>query len=176
MSRRYTPKISRFFDPIMRTNHSLPLGTVIGKEMFRRPAFARTLTNRTISGRDGSAANGLSLSNRRRSRPSQTTTCDPSGSLRRNSARNLIRDPGFRTTSVPAAPTFVTSYSRSSLASMLGRTLLCPPTLMPRKKTMRAIPCLGRALCIIEGNGDGGVCIFDFWSLDLLKLWKRRSV
>jgi hypothetical protein len=54
-----------------------------------RPAFDRTLTNRTTSGRDGSAPNGFSISNRIRSLPSQTATSASNGSFRRSSGRKL---------------------------------------------------------------------------------------
>ena len=139
MWRRYTPNTSRFFDPIIRTNHSPPAGSAIGREPVQRPSFERMLTNRTISGRDGSAPNGLSISNRIRSLPSQNAISASNGSFRRSSARNFARGPGFRTMSVPAAPTFTTLWAASSRASTLGRNVLCPPTLIPRKKTIRAI-------------------------------------
>src|SRR5207302_3139936 len=97
------------------------------------------LTNRTTSGGDGSAANGFSVSSRIRSRASHIIISASNGIFRSNAARNLARDPGLRTTNMPAAPTFTTSKSLSSRARMLGRNVLCPPTLTPRRKTMRVI-------------------------------------
>ena len=108
MWRRYTPKTNRLFDTITRTNHSSRGGSVRGMEARQWPAFDRMLTNRTISGRDGSVPNGFSISRRIRWRPSQSTTSASNGSFRRSSARNFPRGPGFRTTNVPAAPTFTT--------------------------------------------------------------------
>ena len=125
-----------------RTNHSPSGGNATGREARMLPAFDRMLTNRTTSGRDGSAPNGFSVSRRMRSWPSQSTTSAWNGSFRSNSARNFARDPGLRTTNVPAAPTFTTSKLLSSLARMLGRNVRCPPTLTPRRKTMSAIPGL----------------------------------
>jgi len=124
---------------MIRTNHSPLWGSVIGREILSRQVFERMLTNRTRSGRVGSAPNGSSLSNRIRLLPLQDAISAVNGNFRRSSARNFAREPGFRTTNVPAAPTFTTSKAPSSLASVLGRNVLCPPTLMPRKKTIRAI-------------------------------------
>ena len=156
MWRRYTPNTSRSFDPIIRTNHSPSSGSAIGREGLPRPAFDRTLTNRTTSGRDGSAPKGFSLSKRIRSLPWQNAICASKGSFRRSSARKFARDPGFRTISVPAAPTFTTPYEHSSVASILGRNVLCPPTLIPRKKTIRAMLSLWTPLLLI--GECGGAC------------------
>jgi len=95
MWRRYTPNTTRFLDPMIRTNHSSPPGNAIGGEALPRPAFDRMLTNRTTSGRDGSAPNGFSISNPIRSLASQNATSASNGSFRRSSARNLLREPGF---------------------------------------------------------------------------------
>jgi hypothetical protein len=141
MCRRYIPKTNCLFEAITRTNHSPSGGNVTGKVARRPPALDRMLTNRTKSGRDGSVPNGFSVSRRIRLRPSQNTTSASNGSFRSNSARNSPRDPGFRTMNVPAAPTLMTSYSLNSLARMLGRNVLWPPTLTPLRKTIRAIPC-----------------------------------
>src|SRR5579863_629317 len=102
-------------------------------------AFDKILTNLTMFGSDASDSNGCSISNRIRSLALQNATSAPNGRFRRRSARNLVRDPGFRTTNVPAAPTFTTSYAARSLASILGRNVRCPPTFIPRRKTIRAI-------------------------------------
>jgi hypothetical protein len=146
MWRRYSPKTNCFFDAMPLTNHSPLGGNLNGTEARPRSAVDRMLTNRTISGREGSAPNGFSISIRIRSRPSQSITSASNGNFRSSSARNFARDPGFRTTKVPAAPTFTTSYSLSSLASMLGRNVLCPPTFTPRRKTTRAIAGLYRGI------------------------------
>jgi MFS family permease len=57
----------------------------------------------------GSVPNGLFISSRTRSLPSQKAIAASNGGFRRNSARNFARNPGLRTTSVPAAPTFTAS-------------------------------------------------------------------
>ena len=124
---------------MIRTNGSPLCGMAIGSEGLWRLAFDRMLTNRTTSRLGGSGPNGFSISNRERSLSSQKATSASNGSFRRNFARNFAREPGFRTIRVPAAPTFTTSWAPSSLASALGRKVLCPPTLMPRKKTIRAV-------------------------------------
>lgn len=139
MFRRYIPKTYCFFNAITRTSHLPDEGRLNGRETETRLAFDdRMLTNRTISAPAGSVPNGYSFSKRTKSRPLQIITFASNGSFLSSSAQNFSRDPGFRTTNVPAAPTFTTSYSLSSLARTLGRTLLCPPTLMPRRKTTRA--------------------------------------
>jgi hypothetical protein len=56
------------------------------------------LTNRTMSGRTGSAPNGFSISKWIRSRPSQSTTSALNGRLRSNAARNFALEPGLRQT------------------------------------------------------------------------------
>jgi hypothetical protein len=140
MWRRYIPNSNRFLDPRIRTNHSPVPGSAIGRETEPRPAFDRMLTNRTTSGCGGSAPKGCSISNRIRSRPLQNATSASNGNFRRRAARSFACVPGFRTTSVPAAPTFTTSWAPSSLASILGRNVRCPPTLIPRRKTIRGIP------------------------------------
>src|SRR6266853_3471524 len=66
------------------------------------------------------APKGFSISNRIRSRASQNETAASNGGFRRSSARNLVRDTGFLTTSVPAAPTFTTSYRSKTFACMSG--------------------------------------------------------
>ena len=91
-----------------------------------------------MSGRDGSISNGFSIFRRTISRPSHIRTSVANGSFRSSAVRNFFRDPGFRTTNVPAAPTFTTSYSLNCRARRLGRKVLCPPTLTPRRKTIRA--------------------------------------
>src|SRR4030095_13655893 len=90
--RRYTPKTNWFLDAITRTNHSPSGGNVTGKVGRRPPAFDRMLTNRTVSGRAGSAPNGLSVSKRIRSRPSQSTTSPLNGNLRSRAARDFALD------------------------------------------------------------------------------------
>src|SRR5512135_2977896 len=139
MWRRYTPNTNRFLDPMLRTNQSPSGGRVVGIEA--RPPFDRILTNRTRSGRDGSLRNGFPVSSWSRSRPSQNMTSASNGSFLSNTARNRARDPGLRTTKVPAAPTLTTSNLLSARARTLGRNVRCPPTLTPRRKTMSAIPC-----------------------------------
>lgn len=118
-----------------------------GRTARRPPALDRILTNRTVSGRGGLPPNGFSVSRRMRSRPSQRAASALNGSFRSNSARNFVRDPGLRTTNVPAAPTLTTQYSLSSLARTLGRNVLYPPMLTPRRKTIRAITVTGSPLC-----------------------------
>lgn len=135
MWRRYTPKTKRFLVVMIRTSQSLSDGNAIGREGCARAAFERKLTNRTTSGPEGAVPNGFSVSRLTTSRPSQTTTSAPDGSLRSNAARNADRGPGVRTTNVPAAPTLTTSYLPSFLARTLGRNVRCPPTFTPRRKT-----------------------------------------
>src|SRR5262249_25575544 len=101
---------------MIRTNHLPDGGRVNGRETGRRLGFDRMLTNRTTSGLDGFVPNGCSFSRRMKSRPLQTRIFVSNGNLLSNSAQNFVRDPGFRTTKVPAAPTFTTSYLLSSLA------------------------------------------------------------
>ena len=84
------------------------------------------------------AANGFFVSRRKRSRPSQSTT-SVEWQLSEQRSTELARDPGLRTTNVPAAPTLTTSKSLISLARMLGRNVRCPPTLTPRRNTTRAM-------------------------------------
>ncbi len=107
--RRYTPKRSRSFEPMIWTNGSPLFGMEIGSEGLWRLAFDRMLTNGTISLLGGSSPNGFSSSNRERSLSSQKVISASKGSFRRNSARNFVREPGLRTIKVPAAPTFTTS-------------------------------------------------------------------
>jgi hypothetical protein len=107
--RRYTPNTNRSFDAITRTSHSPSGGNVTGRTARRPPALDRMLTNRTTSGPAGTLPKGLSVSKRIRSRPSQSTTSAWNGNFRSNAARNLVREPGFRTTNVPAAPILTTS-------------------------------------------------------------------
>lgn len=142
MWRRYIPNTNWPCEAITRTNHPASEGNATGSEARTPPTFDRMLTNRTTSEGHGSGPNGFSISNRMRSRPSHRTTSALNGSLSSNAARNFARDPGLRTTKVPAAPTFTTSKSLSSRARMLGRKVRCPPTLTPRRKTTRAIPGL----------------------------------
>src|SRR3989442_15834938 len=61
------------------------------------------------------------------------------GSLRSNSARTIAWLIVLRITKVPAAPTLTTSKSDNSLASTLGRNVLCPPTLTPLMNTTQAM-------------------------------------
>jgi hypothetical protein len=140
MWRRYIPNTNWPSDAITRTNHSPSAGKLTGSDARTPPLFERILTKRTTSGDDDSVPKGFSVSSRIRSRPSHSTTFASNGSLRSNALRNFVRDPGLRTTNVPAAPTFMTSKPPSSRATMLGRKVLFPPTLTPRRKTTSAIP------------------------------------
>lgn len=133
-----------FFPPVFQKTQDREDCVPVAGRGRRPPALDRMLTNRTISGRDDSVPNGFSVSRRIRLRPLQSTTSASNGSFRSIAARNSPRDPGFRTINVPAAPTLTTSYSLNSLARMLGRNVLWPPTLTLLGKTIRAIPSPGR--------------------------------
>src|SRR5579871_4258351 len=124
---------------IRRTSHSPSVGRASGIGGVEPPGFDRTLTKRTTSEDAGSPAKGFSFSSASRSRPSHSATSALNGSLRMSSARNFVRDPGRRATSVPAAPMFTTSKPASSVARRPGRNCLCPPTLTPRRNTTSAI-------------------------------------
>src|SRR5208282_5683628 len=67
MCRRYIPNTNCLSEAITRTNHSPSGGNITGRVARRPPALDRMLTNRTISGRDGSVPNGFSFSRRIRS-------------------------------------------------------------------------------------------------------------
>ena len=94
------PYTRRLFEPMIRTSHSPHSGRAIGREIPRCPAPDRMLTNGTTSVRGGSVSNGLSISSRINSLPSQKTMVASKGSFRRNSSRNFARNPGLRMTSV----------------------------------------------------------------------------
>ena len=102
-------------------------------------SFASTLTNETTSAPDAWPASGFNETRRSTSRPLQIMTCVSNGSCRASWARRIAWLPGFRTTNVPAAPTFTTSKRRSCCTSALGRKTLCPPTLTPLRKTTSAM-------------------------------------
>ena len=104
MWRRYTPYTKRFFAPMICTSHSPPSGRAAGRKTLRQTASERMLTKGTTSAPGGSLPNGLSLSSRMRSLPSQQTIVASNGSFPRNSARNFARNPGLRITNVPAGP------------------------------------------------------------------------
>src|SRR2546430_3677760 len=87
----YTQKTNGFSAEKPGPSQSPSGGNVIGRVARELPALDRTLTNRTMSGRDGSAANGFSFSRRMRSRPSQSITSASNDSFRSNAARNVAR-------------------------------------------------------------------------------------
>jgi hypothetical protein len=101
-----------------------------------------TPTNCMMSGRVVCSANGSLAMSRRTSLPSQIITSALNGRRRTISARSFARLTALRTTNVPAPPTFTTSKSFNSFARALGRKVLCPPTLMPLRRTTNAIGVL----------------------------------
>jgi hypothetical protein len=72
------------------------------------------------------------------SRPWQATISATNGSLRATSARAWAWVIGCRRTSVPAAPMLTAPRCFSAAASLVGRKVLWPPTLTPRRKTTSA--------------------------------------
>src|SRR5687767_15756075 len=84
MWRRYIPNTNCPSDAITRTSHAPSDGNVTGSAARTPPAFDRMLTNRTTSEGAGSAANGFSVSRRKRSRPSHSTTVASNDSFRRS--------------------------------------------------------------------------------------------
>jgi hypothetical protein len=137
--RRYRPKANLPRMATSRTSQFSPAGRLIGSGIGTRGRLGRTLTKRTMSGPEGSLANGSAGASCSTSLAEQTITSVSKGSRRRNSWRSAGCLMGFQTTKVPAAPTFVTPSSAISLASQLGRKVRCPPTLTPFKKTTEAI-------------------------------------
>jgi hypothetical protein len=97
----------------LRSHHPhQPLRIRGERDWKRRPDAARFRQNAHEPNKISGArlrSNGFSTSKRIRSRPSHSTTCASNGSLRSNAARKFARDPGLRTTKVPAAPRFTTS-------------------------------------------------------------------
>jgi hypothetical protein len=160
MWRRYSPRMNRPFAAMSRTSHSPCDGNSVGMGGGTRAGFGRTLTKRTTSARGGSHPNGVSVIRRIRSRAWQRTTSESNGSLRRNSARSRVSCPGFQTMKVPAAPTFTTSWSPSSRANTLGRNVLYPPTLTPRRKTTTAIYRASRLYAVLPRSDFNGQQVF----------------
>jgi hypothetical protein len=72
------------------------------------------------------------------SRPWQAIISAANGSLRATSARAWAWVIGCRMTSVPAAPILTAPRCFSASASLLGRKVLWPPTLAPRRKITSA--------------------------------------
>jgi hypothetical protein len=88
-----------------------------------RLRFARTLTNRTISGLEGCPANGSAVANRMISLPPQIITWVSNGNRRIISARSFVRLIVLRITKVPAAPMLTASKRTSAFARTLGRNV-----------------------------------------------------